>query len=45
LYSKYLTKKALEGFGDFRGEGQLTHTVKYADELVLLAKEKWWYRA
>jgi hypothetical protein len=40
LYSKYLTKEALEGFGDFKIPGQVIHTVKYADGLVLLAKEK-----
>jgi hypothetical protein len=40
LYSECLTKEALEGFGDFRIGGQITHTVKYADDLVLLAKEE-----
>jgi len=40
LYSEYLTKEALEGFGDFKIGGQITHTVKYADDLVLLAKEE-----
>jgi hypothetical protein len=40
LYSKYLTKEAPEGFGDFKIEGQVIHTVKYADDLVLLAKEE-----
>jgi hypothetical protein len=39
LYSECLTKEALEGFGDFKMGGQIIHTVKYADELVLLAKE------
>jgi len=39
LYSECLTKKALEGFGDFKIGGQIIHTVKYADDLVLLAKE------
>jgi hypothetical protein len=29
----------LEGFGDFKIGGQIIHTVKYADDLVLLAKE------
>jgi hypothetical protein len=32
FYSEYLTKEALEGLGDFK-------IVKYADDLVLLAKE------
>ena len=40
LYSEYLTKEALEGFGDFKIGGQIIHTVKYADSLVLLAKEE-----
>ena len=39
LYSECLTKEALEGFGDFKIGGQIIHTVKYADDLVLLAKE------
>jgi hypothetical protein len=30
----------LEGFGDFKIGGQIIHTVKCADDLVLLAKEK-----
>ena len=37
-YSECLTKEALEGFGDFKIGGQIIQTVKYADELVLLAK-------
>jgi hypothetical protein len=40
IYSEYLTKEALEGFGDFKIGGQVIHTVKYADDLVLLAKEE-----
>jgi len=40
LYSECLTKEALEGFGDFKIRGQIIHTVKYADGLVLLAKEE-----
>jgi len=39
VYSEYLTKEALEGFGDFERGGQIIHTVKYADDHVLLAKE------
>jgi hypothetical protein len=39
-YSVYLTKKALEGFGDFKIGGQVIRTVKYADDLVILAKEE-----
>ena len=37
LYSGYLTNKVLEGFGDFT-IGQVICTLKYADDLVLLAK-------
>jgi hypothetical protein len=40
LYSECLTKEALEGLGDFKIGGQIIHTVKYADDLVLLAKEE-----
>jgi hypothetical protein len=44
VYSKYLTKEALEGFGDKMGR-QVIRTVKYADDLVLLARKYWCYRA
>jgi predicted nucleotidyltransferase len=40
LYSKYLTKEALEAFENFRIGGQVIRTVKYADDIVLLAKEE-----
>jgi hypothetical protein len=40
LYGEYLTKEAFEGFGDFKIGGQIIHTVKYADDLVILAKEE-----
>jgi hypothetical protein len=40
LYSEYITKEALEGFGDFKIGGQVIRTVKYADDLVLLAREE-----
>jgi hypothetical protein len=40
LYSEYLTKEALEGFGDFKIGGQVICTVKFAVELVLLAREE-----
>jgi hypothetical protein len=40
LYSEYLTKEALEGFGDFKIGGQVIRFVQYAAELVLLAKEE-----
>ena len=40
LYNECLTKEALEGFGGFKTGGQIIHTVKYADDLVFLAKEE-----
>jgi hypothetical protein len=40
MYSEYLTKEALEEFGEFKIRGQVICTVKYADDLVLLAKEE-----
>jgi len=40
LYSECRTKEALGGFGDFKIGGQIIHTAKYADDLVLLAKEE-----
>jgi hypothetical protein len=40
LYSECLTTEALEGFGDFEMGGQIINNVKYADDLVLLAKEE-----
>jgi hypothetical protein len=40
VYSEYLTKEVLEVLGNFKIGGKIIHTVKYADELVLLAKEE-----
>jgi hypothetical protein len=40
FYSECLTKEAVEGFEDFKIWGQIIPTVKYADDLVLLAKEE-----
>jgi hypothetical protein len=40
LYSEYVTQKALEGLGDFKVGGEIISTVRYADNLVLLAKEE-----
>jgi hypothetical protein len=40
LYSECLTKEALEEFRDFKIGGQIINTVKFADDLVLLAKEE-----
>jgi hypothetical protein len=40
LYFECLAKEALEGFGDLNIGRQFIHTVKYANELVLLAKEE-----
>jgi hypothetical protein len=37
---EYLTKEALEGFGDFKISGKIIQTVKYEDNFVLLAKEE-----
>jgi hypothetical protein len=39
LYSEYLTIKVLEASGDFK-IGQVICNVRYADDLVLLAKEE-----
>jgi len=39
-YSEFLTREALEGFGDFKIGGQIIETVKYATDFVLLAKEE-----
>jgi hypothetical protein len=36
----YLTKEALEGFGDCTTGGQVIRSLKYADNLILLAKEE-----
>ena len=38
-YSEYLTKEAVEGFGDFK-VGQVIRTMKYADKLLLLSKKE-----
>ena len=40
LYSGCLTKEALDGLGDFNIGRQIIQTVKYADDLVLTAKEE-----
>ena len=40
LHSECLTKEALDGLGDFNIGGQIIKTVKYADGLVLMAKEE-----
>jgi len=39
LCSECLTKEAVDGLGDFNIRGQIIQTVKYADDLVLMAKE------
>jgi hypothetical protein len=39
LYNECLPKEALEGFEDYKIGGQIIHTVKYAYDRVLLAKE------
>jgi hypothetical protein len=40
LYSEFLTKEALEWLGNFKIDGKIIHTMQYADDLVLLAKEE-----
>jgi GTP cyclohydrolase II len=40
VHSECLTKEALEGSGNIKLGGQIIHTVKYADDLVLLAKKE-----
>ena len=40
LYSECLTRESLEGLGNCKIGGQVVHTVKSADDLVLLAKEE-----
>ena len=40
LYSECLAKEALERLGEFKIGGKIIHTVKYADDLVLVAKEE-----
>jgi len=38
LYSECLTKEVLDGIGDFTIREQIIQIVKYADDLVLMAK-------
>jgi hypothetical protein len=40
LYSTYLTKEVLEGFGNFKIGGQVILTEKYVDDLVLLRRKR-----
>jgi len=40
LYSECLSKETLDGLGDFNIGGQIIQTLKYADDLVLMAKEE-----
>jgi hypothetical protein len=40
LYSEYVAQETLEDLGDFKVGGQIISTVRYADDLVLLAKEE-----
>jgi hypothetical protein len=40
LYCECLAKEGLEGFGDLKIGEQIINTVKYVDDLVLLAKEE-----
>jgi hypothetical protein len=40
LYSECITKEVLDGLGDLNVGGQIIQTVKYADDLVLMAKDE-----
>ena len=40
LYSEFLTEEALDGLGDFSIGRQIIQTVKYADDLLLMADEE-----
>jgi len=40
LYSEYLTKEALVGFGYSKIRGQAIRNVKYTEDLMLLAKKE-----
>jgi hypothetical protein len=40
FYSEYVTQEALEDLGDFKVGGQIISMVRYADDLVLSAKEE-----
>jgi hypothetical protein len=40
LCSEYVTQEGLESLGDFKARGQTIRTVRYANDLRLLAKEE-----
>jgi hypothetical protein len=40
FYSEYLTKETLVGLADIKTGGKIIRTVKYTDDLLLLAKEE-----
>jgi hypothetical protein len=40
FYSEYLTRKALEVFGEFKRGGQVIRNKKCADKLVLLGTDE-----
>jgi len=40
LCSEFFTKETSEGSGDFKIGGQVIHTVKYVEDLQLLAREE-----
>jgi hypothetical protein len=40
LYSEYLIKKALVGFGYSKIRGEAIHNMKYTEDLLLLAKKE-----
>jgi hypothetical protein len=40
LYSECVNREPLNGLGDFNIEGKIIQTVKYADNLIIIAKEE-----
>ena len=38
--TEFLTKEALDGLGDLKNGGKIIQTLKYADDLVIMAKEE-----
>ena len=40
LYNEFVTRDTIEGFGDFKVGGQVIRILKYANDLLLLAKEE-----
>ena len=40
MYSEFPNKEALDGLGDFKLVVRIIQTVKYAEDLVFMAKEE-----